>query len=59
VSVTEALQTCRDILDGRYDAVTVEAFYFKGGISEIEANPVRGIAFGPVTLQSPPAEQSL
>jgi RNA polymerase sigma factor (sigma-70 family) len=59
VSVAEALQTCRDILDGRYDALPVDSFYFKGGITEIQANPVRGIAFGPVTLQSPPAERSL
>jgi F0F1-type ATP synthase beta subunit len=59
VGVAEALQTCRDILDGRHDAVPVEAFYFKGGISEIEANPVPGHTIGPVTLQSPPAEKSL
>jgi RNA polymerase sigma factor (sigma-70 family) len=59
VSVAEALQTCRDILDGRYDAVPVDAFYFKGGMTEIQANPVRGIAFGPVTLQPPPPEKSL
>jgi RNA polymerase sigma factor (sigma-70 family) len=59
VSVTEALRTCRDILDGRYDAVPVEAFYFKGGIAEIEANPVSGHTIGPVTLQSQPAEKSL
>jgi len=59
VSVTEALQTCRDILDGRYDAVPIEAFYFKGGMAEIEANPVRGIAFGPVTLQPPASGQTL
>src|SRR5215813_199506 len=54
VNLAEALQTCRDILDGRYDAVPVEAFYFKGGMAEIQANPVRGHAFGPVMLQSPP-----
>jgi RNA polymerase sigma factor (sigma-70 family) len=59
VSLTEALQTCRDILDGRYDAVPVDAFYFSGGMAEIQANPGRALAFGPVTLQSPPAEKSL
>jgi F0F1-type ATP synthase beta subunit len=59
VSVTEALHTCRDILDGRYDAVPVDAFYFKGSISEIETSPERLVPFGPVTLQSPPAEKSL
>jgi F0F1-type ATP synthase beta subunit len=59
VSVKETLQTCRDILDGRYDAVPVDAFYFKGSISEIEASPERLVSFGPVKLQSPPAEKSL
>ena len=59
VSLTEALQTCRDILDGRYDALPVDAFYFKGGMAEIEANPKLAMPFGPVRLQSPPAEKSL
>jgi F0F1-type ATP synthase beta subunit len=59
VSLTEALQTCRDILDGRYDAVPVDAFYFSGGMAEIQVNPGRALTFGPVTLQSPPAEKSL
>jgi RNA polymerase sigma factor (sigma-70 family) len=59
VTVTEALQTCRDILDGRYDTVPVGAFYFKGGMAEIQAYAVSGLAFGPVTLQPPPPEKSL
>jgi F0F1-type ATP synthase beta subunit len=59
VSLTEALQTCRAILDGRYDGLPVDAFYFKGGMAEIEANPARVAAFGPVTLPSPPSEVSL
>jgi RNA polymerase sigma factor (sigma-70 family) len=59
VSLTEALQTCRDILNGRYDAVPVDAFYFKGSIAEIEANRELAMPFGPVRLQSPPVEKSL
>lgn len=35
VGVTEALCTCRDILEGRYDEVPENAFYFAGGIEEI------------------------
>jgi hypothetical protein len=31
----EALHTCRDILEGRYDDIPVKAFYFAGGIEEI------------------------
>jgi F-type H+/Na+-transporting ATPase subunit beta len=27
VSLAEALQTCRDILDGRYDDLPADAFY--------------------------------
>jgi len=52
VSVAEALQTCRDILDGRYDDVPIEALYFKGGMAEIEANPALAMPFGPVRVQS-------
>ena len=58
VTLAEALQTCRDILDGRYDALPVDAFYFSGGIAEIQANPGRTLTFGSVTLQ-PPTEKSL
>jgi RNA polymerase sigma factor (sigma-70 family) len=49
VSLAEALQTCRDILDGRYDNLPADAFYFSGGISEIQANIGRTLKFGPVT----------
>jgi RNA polymerase sigma factor (sigma-70 family) len=31
----ESLNTCREILDGRHDDVSVEAFYFAGNIAEI------------------------
>jgi hypothetical protein len=50
------LQTCRDILDGRYDALPVDAFYFSGGMAEIQANPGRTLTFGSVTLQPPTAK---
>jgi RNA polymerase sigma factor (sigma-70 family) len=59
VTLAEALQTCRDILDGRYDALPVDAFYFSSGMAEIQANPGRTLTFGPITLQPPPAEKSL
>jgi RNA polymerase sigma factor (sigma-70 family) len=35
VALDEALQTCRDILEGRLDNIPVGAFYFAGGIEEI------------------------
>jgi F0F1-type ATP synthase beta subunit len=49
VSLAEALQTCRDILDGRYDDLPTDAFYFSGGIEEIRGNIGRTLPFGPVT----------
>jgi F0F1-type ATP synthase beta subunit len=55
VSLAEALQTCRDILDGRYDNLPADAFYFSGGISEIQGNIGRTLKFGPVTW--PPRTQ--
>lgn len=55
VSLAEALQTCRDILDGRYDDLPTEAFYFSGGIAEIRGNVGRMLKFGPVTR--PPRAQ--
>jgi RNA polymerase sigma factor (sigma-70 family) len=33
----EALQICREILDGAHDALPEQAFYFTGGMSEIRA----------------------
>jgi F0F1-type ATP synthase beta subunit len=50
VSAAEALRACRDILDGRYDDLPVEAFYFSGGMAEIAANTGRVLTHGPVTL---------
>jgi F-type H+/Na+-transporting ATPase subunit beta len=35
VGVKEALDTCRDILDGRHDDLSVAAFYLVGGVEEI------------------------
>jgi len=48
VAPDEALQTCRDILDGRYDHLPVEDFFFSGGMEEILSNHGRALKFGPV-----------
>jgi F0F1-type ATP synthase beta subunit len=55
VGLAEALETCRDILDGRYDDLPADAFYFSGGIAEIRGNIGRTLKFGPVTW--PPQAQ--
>jgi RNA polymerase sigma factor (sigma-70 family) len=55
VSLAEALQTCRDILDGRYDDLPTDAFYFSGDMAEIRGNVGRTLKFGPVTR--PPRPQ--
>jgi RNA polymerase sigma factor (sigma-70 family) len=55
VSLGEALQTCRDILDGRYDDLPTDAFYFSGDMAEIRGNVRRTLKFGPVTW--PPRAQ--
>jgi len=49
VSLAEALQTCRDILDGRHDDLPSEAFYFSGDMAEIRGNLRPTLKFGPVT----------
>jgi F-type H+-transporting ATPase subunit beta len=54
VAAAEAVRTCGEILDGRYDDVPGRAFYLSGGIDEIRENPDRTLAFGPVTLAPPP-----
>jgi RNA polymerase sigma factor (sigma-70 family) len=56
VSLADALQTCRDILDGRYDDLPTDAFYFSGGIEEIRGNVGRTLPFGPVTWPPPRAQ---
>jgi ATP-dependent Clp protease adaptor protein ClpS len=48
VSLAESLQTCRDILHGRYDDLPAASFYFSGGIAEIRANAGRPLTSGPV-----------
>jgi F-type H+/Na+-transporting ATPase subunit beta len=37
VSLAESLRVCREILDGRYDDVREDAFYFTGGLDEVLA----------------------
>ena len=56
VSLAESLLTCRDILDGRYDDLPTDAFYFSGGIAEIRGNVGRTLPFGPVTWPPPRAQ---
>jgi RNA polymerase sigma factor (sigma-70 family) len=55
VSLAESLQTCCDILDGRYDDLPTDAFYFSGDMAEIRGNVGRTLKFGPVTWP-PPAQ---
>jgi RNA polymerase sigma factor (sigma-70 family) len=49
VSLAESLRTCRDILDGRYDDLPADAFYFSGGIEEIQGNAGQAVTSGPAT----------
>jgi RNA polymerase sigma-70 factor, ECF subfamily len=50
VGAAEALRTCAEILDGQYDKVPTDAFFFSGGMAEIKGNIGRTLAFGPVTI---------
>jgi F-type H+/Na+-transporting ATPase subunit beta len=50
VPATEALRTCREILDGHHDDLPADAFFFSGGIAEIRGNIGRVLPFGPVTI---------
>jgi len=50
VSIAEALRTCREILDGSYDDLPADAFFFSGGMPEIRGNIGRKLTFGPVTI---------
>jgi F-type H+-transporting ATPase subunit beta len=50
VSAAEAQRTCGEILDGHYDEIPTDAFFFSGGMAEIRANIGRTLAFGPVTI---------
>jgi hypothetical protein len=47
--LTKSGGTCRDIVDGRYDELPADAFYFSGGIAEIRGKVRRTLKFGPVT----------
>jgi F-type H+-transporting ATPase subunit beta len=42
VSRASALRTCREILDGAYDDLTADDFYFTGDIEEIRQAAGRG-----------------
>lgn len=42
----EAIQACRDILDGRWDELPEAAFYFVGGMDEVRAKAARLAAGG-------------
>ena len=42
VSVTDALRGCREILDGAHDDIAEDAFYFAGGIDEVQSRAVQG-----------------
>lgn len=48
VARTEALRACREILDGAHDDVSVEQFYFRGGIDDISRAEGLGFSIGPV-----------
>jgi F-type H+/Na+-transporting ATPase subunit beta len=37
VSRADSVRTCREILDGLYDDLPEDAFYFVGGIDEVGA----------------------
>jgi F-type H+-transporting ATPase subunit beta len=50
VPAMEALRTCREILDGHYDDLPADAFFFSAGIAEISGNIGRVLPFGPVTI---------
>jgi F-type H+-transporting ATPase subunit beta len=48
VGLAEALRTCRWILDGQYDDLPTDAFYFSGDMADIRTNVGRSLPFGPV-----------
>ena len=54
VTAAQALRTCADILDGNYDDLPTEAFFFSGDVTEIRGNVGRTLKFGPVTPPSLP-----
>jgi RNA polymerase sigma factor (sigma-70 family) len=50
VSLADTLSTCASILDGQYDDLPIDAFFFSGDMTEIRTNVGRKLAFGPVTI---------
>jgi F0F1-type ATP synthase beta subunit len=50
VTAAEALRTSREILDGHYDDLPVDTFFFSGDMAEIRGNIRRSLTFGPVTI---------
>jgi RNA polymerase sigma factor (sigma-70 family) len=52
VSLAEALSTCRGILDGQYDDLPTDAFFFSGDIPEIRTNVGRSLSWGPVVVKT-------
>jgi F0F1-type ATP synthase beta subunit len=51
VSLADALDTCRGILDGHYDDLPMDAFFFSGDIAEIQKNIGRSLSWGPVAVK--------
>jgi RNA polymerase sigma factor (sigma-70 family) len=51
VSLADALDTCRGILDGHYDDLPTDAFFFSGDIAEIQKNIGRSLSWGPVAVK--------
>jgi RNA polymerase sigma factor (sigma-70 family) len=49
ISLAESLRTCRDILDGRFDDLPADAFYFSGSIEEIRGKAGPPLTSGPAT----------
>jgi RNA polymerase sigma factor (sigma-70 family) len=52
VHLTETLSTCRGILEGQYDGLPTDAFFFSGDIAEIRKNIGRTLSWGPVTIET-------
>jgi F0F1-type ATP synthase beta subunit len=51
VSVAEAVYAWPRILEGQYDDLPTDAFFFSGDMNEIRTNIGRSLAWGPVTIK--------
>jgi F-type H+/Na+-transporting ATPase subunit beta len=51
VGLAEALCTSRGILEGQYDDLPADAFFFSGNMAEIRKNIGRSLPWGPVTIK--------